>query len=72
MKKTTVMIWSNWKSRSHKLHMIETNMDIIRRSESSESFASVGYLYNISLGIPLSLRIIQAKALSLHEDLKKL
>ena len=111
------------KLRTHKLHTIETKMEIIRRSESGESFASIGRSYDINRSticsilknkikikeyvqncgnisskivskrhgivmdemerslsswiddqhqkdVPLSFSIIQAKALSLHEDWK--
>lgn len=114
----------NKKSRSHKLLSIESKLSIIRRSESGESFASIGRSLEVSRsticsivknknkieeyvqkcgnisskivskrhgvvmdrmeksltmriedqhqkGVPVSLSIIQAKALSLHKDWKK-
>lgn len=36
------------KSRTHKLHTIETKMDIIKRSENGESYASIGRSYDIN------------------------
>lgn len=36
------------KRRTHKLHTIETKMDIIKRSENGESFASIGRSYDIN------------------------